>query len=62
MRFDIRFKIGNRFGKASRYSLKEFCIAVVDRYSLKEVEVETVVSLAPGECFQNLDLQIWRVA
>ena len=60
MRFSIRFKIGNRLGAASQYSLREFCVSVVDRYSLTEAEVLKVVSLKPGETFTNEDLTIKR--
>lgn len=49
MKFNIRFAIGNRLGKASRYSLKEFCVFVVDRYSLSESEVEAVVTQKVGD-------------
>lgn len=31
MKFSIRFKIGNRFGAASKYTLRDFCISIADR-------------------------------
>lgn len=61
MRFSIRFKIGNRLGAASRYTLREFCISIVDRYSLTETEVCTIVTLQPGESFANEDLSITKL-
>jgi hypothetical protein len=61
MKFSIRFKIGNRLGAASRYTLREFCVSVVDRYSLTETEICTVVTLQIGESFSNEDLTIKRV-
>lgn len=51
MSFDIRFYIGNRLGRASRYSLIEFCVHCVDRMGLKEHETATVVTLQVGESF-----------
>lgn len=61
MKFSIRFKIGNRFGAASKYTLREFCISIVDRYSLTETEVCTIVTLQRGESFKNEDLMITKV-
>jgi len=61
MKFSIRFKIGNRFGAASKYTLRELCIGIVDRYSLTETEVCTIVTLQPGETFTNEDLMIRKV-
>jgi hypothetical protein len=49
MAFSIRFAIGNRLGAASKYSLIEFCLHVIDRYGLKEHEVATIVTLQKGE-------------
>lgn len=61
MKFLIRFKIMNRFGAASRYSLRDFCISVVDRFSLTETEVCTIVTLNPGEVFINDDLMVKKL-
>lgn len=58
MKFDIRFKIGNRLGAKSVYTLVEFCVHVVDRYGLREGEVAKIVRLKPGETFENEVLQI----
>lgn len=60
MKFIIRFKIGGRFGAGSVYTLREVCTHVVDRYSLTETEVCTVVTLQPGETFTNEDLEATR--
>lgn len=62
MKFIIRFRIGARLGAGSRYTLREFCTDIVDRYSLREAEVLTVVTLGIGEAFKNSDLEIKRVA
>lgn len=61
MKFNIRFKIGNRFGAGSKYTLREFCISVVDRYSLTETEICTIVTLHTHEKFTNNDMQIERI-
>jgi hypothetical protein len=61
MKFIIRFKIGNRLSKGSVYSLKDFCIAIVDRYGLTEKEICTIVTLHVFERFVNEDLEIKRV-
>lgn len=62
MRFTIRFRIGNRFGAASKYTLVELCLHVVDRYSLTETELATIVTLQPDEKFSNEDMIVQRVA
>ena len=61
MRFSIRFKIGNRFGAASKYALRDLCISVVDRYSLTERELCTIVTLLPGETFTNDDMEVKKL-
>jgi hypothetical protein len=61
MKFSIRFKIGNRFGAASKYTLRELCISIVDRYSLTETEICTIVTLQPGETFTNEDMVIKKI-
>lgn len=61
MKFSVRFKIGNRLGAGSVYSLREICTAIVDRYSLKEKEIEEIVQLKSGGQFTNEDMQITRV-
>lgn len=61
MKFSIRFKIGNRFGAASKYTLRELCVSVVDRYSLRENELAHIVTMNIGEVFQNEDMQVTRV-
>ena len=49
MMFSIRFGIGKRLGAASKYTLVEFCVHLVDRYCLKEHEVATIATLQKGE-------------
>lgn len=61
MKFSIRFKIGNRFGAASKYTLRELCISIVDRYSLTETEICAIVTLQLGETFTNEDMVIKKV-
>ena len=61
MRFVIRFKIANRFGAGSKYSLKDLCVSVVDRYSLSERELCQIVTMQVGETFTNEDLTVQRV-
>jgi len=61
VKFSIRFKIGNRFGAASKYTLRELCVSVVDRYSLRENELAHIVTMNIGEVFQNNDMQVTRV-
>ncbi len=62
MRFTIRFKIGNRLGAGSRYSLRDFCISVVDRYALNDAELTKIVSLKVGEWFTNEDMEVRRAS
>ena len=62
MKFSIRFKIGNHFGPASKYTLRELCVSVVDRYSLTDGELSNIVTLDFGEVFENEDMQVSRVA
>lgn len=61
MKFSIRFKIGNRYGAGSMYTLRDFCIAIIDRYSLTENEVFSIVTLQVGDTFTNNDLLIKRL-
>lgn len=61
MKFAIRFKIGSRLGAVSRYTLREFCVSIIDRYSLTETEICTIVTLQVGESFSNEDLTIKKV-
>ena len=61
MKFSIRFKIGNRFGAASKYTLRELCVSVVDRYSLRENELAHIVTMNIGEVFENNDMRVTRV-
>ena len=61
MKFKVRFKIGNRLGKGSVYTLRDFCISIVDRYSLTETELCTIFTLRVGETFENEDLQVKRI-
>lgn len=61
MKFSIRLKIGPRFGAASKYTLRDFCVSVVDRFSLTETEVCTIVTLQSGETFTNGDLMVKKL-
>jgi len=61
VKFSIRFKIGNRFGAASKYTLRELCVSVVDRYSLRENELAHIVTMNIGEVFENNDMRVTRV-
>jgi len=62
MTFKIRFRIGkNRLGAGSKYTLKEFCISIVDRYSLTETEVCTIATLQIGEVFKNENMEVQRL-
>lgn len=62
MRFSVRFFIGNRAGAASKYTTREVCIALVDRYSLREHELCTIFTLQVGEKFENEDMIVERVS
>jgi len=62
MIFNIRFRIGkNRLGAGSRYSLRELCVSIIDRYSLTETEVCTIVTLQVDETWSNEDLEVRRI-
>jgi hypothetical protein len=62
MKFNIRFRIGNRWGKASRYSLREFCVYIVDKCSFTDAECVKVVKLNIGESMTADDVRVTRVA
>lgn len=62
MRFNVAFKIGNRWGKYSRYSPREVCIHLTEAYSLRDREVVRIFTLAVGEEFINEDMKVMRVA
>lgn len=61
MKFAIQFKIGQRFGSISKYSLRDFCIAIVERFSLTDRECHLVIELKVGETFCTEDLLIRRI-
>jgi hypothetical protein len=61
MKFDVQFKIKNRLGAKSRYSLGEVCVCLVDRYSLKENEIANIVTLQEGDSFSNEDMTVTKV-
>ena len=60
MRFLIRVRSRNRWGSGAPYSLRDLCLAIVDRYSLRESELCTIVTLQVGEEWHNEDLLIRR--
>lgn len=51
MNFIIRFKIRSRFGKGSKYSLRDLCLCIVDKYSLTNAELARIVTLQPEGVF-----------
>ena len=61
MRFTIRFRIHNRWGTGSVYSLRDLCVSVVDRYSLSERDLCQIVTLTIGETFSNENLLVKRI-
>lgn len=61
MKYAIRFKIGNRFDSVSKYSLREFCIFIVERFSLTERECQSVIELKIGESICLKDFYIYRI-
>lgn len=61
MIFNVRFATGKRLAAGSRYSLREICTLIVERYSLTEREICTIATLPPGEKFANEDMQIARI-
>ena len=62
MKFKVRFKIGTRLGAVSIYTLREFCVCLVDRYSLTETELCTIFTMHPDEAFNNEDMQVTKAA
>lgn len=60
-RFNIRFRIGNRFGRGSIYNLRDIAISLVDKYSLTETELWMIVELQPKQVFNNPDMSIERL-
>jgi hypothetical protein len=61
MKFAVQFKIGDRLSAVSRFSLRDICVGLVERYALTEREITTLVSLPVGEQFFNKDLVIRRL-
>lgn len=61
MKFIVRFKIGNRLSTKSKYSMRDICVCLVDRYSLKENEIFTIFTMKVGYVFQNEDMTIEKV-
>ncbi len=49
MKFKVRFKIGNRYGYASVYSLREFCLYIFNQCSLTEAELCHILTLGLHE-------------
>lgn len=60
MQFIVRLKIGNRFGRGSKYTLREFCVFLVERYSLTETELCTIATLQENETFNNEDMRVTK--
>lgn len=61
MRFTVRFEIGGRLGAGSKYSLRDICVSLVDRYSIKDRELNQIVIMKAGESIRVPGLQITRV-
>lgn len=61
MRFQLAVKIGSRWSRFSRYSLRDICVCIVDKYSLTDQELDVLVGLLSGSTFTNDDLKIKRV-
>lgn len=61
MLFNIRFKIGNRYGAGSRYTGVEFCVHVVDRYGIREMELNKIFALKPNQGYQCSIMMIKRL-
>lgn len=61
-KFQVRFWIDHRLSRGSKYSLRDICICIVDRYALTDAEVNQIADLAVGSAFNNGDLSIKRVA
>lgn len=60
-KYAVQFSIGNRLGPIGKYSLKDLCISVVERYSLTDTELNTIVSLEPQAKFSNRDMLVKRL-
>jgi len=62
MKFRVAFAVSgdNCWGKFSRYNLKDICI-LADRYSLRERELEFIVTMKPSQLFKNEDMKIERL-
>lgn len=62
MRFNVVIKLGNRNSRAFSVTLRELCINLVDRFSLTNSELTTIVKLELLMTFKNKDLEITRTA
>lgn len=60
IKFKVRFRVGNRLGKASIYSLRDICVSLADTYSLGDAELEKILFMALGQHFTNEDMEVRR--
>ena len=62
MRYVVRFKIGNRWGAGSVYTLRDIAISLVGKYLLTNVELTTIVRLHVDDVFTNDDMMVTRLS
>ena len=60
--YSVRFKVGNRLGAKSKYTLRDIAVSLVDRYSITHTELCTLVTMPIGsKCTRIDDLVIERI-
>lgn len=62
MKYSIQFKDKGRIAHADNFTLRDFCVQLVDSYSLTEDELEQVCRLEVGGSFENEDMLVKRIS
>lgn len=60
-RYGVRLKIGNRFGAASKYTLREVAVCLLEQFSITDREFNTIVDLHIGETTSVPGMRITRL-
>ena len=60
-RFAVRFRIGNRLGAKSIYTLRDICVCIVDKYSLTDAEIEALVVTLPQQIVEFGGIEFRRL-
>ena len=61
MKYSIQFKLKGCITYADNFTLRDFCVQLVDAYSITEDELEQVCRLEVGGRFENEDMLVMRI-